>query len=96
MTAWEDDLARSALPLAGRQPGPEVLGGERNSPVKGRQEGKAGMDLTLCKSIRWLPGGVGFSIVKVIHAYCGKHRQGGSSEDGSWGPSYTPGSAAGG
>lgn len=59
VTVWEDDLARSALPLAGGQPGPEILVGERDSPVKGRQEGKAGMVLTLCKTIKVASWGCG-------------------------------------
>lgn len=51
--------------------------------VKIREEGKAGMNLTFVKPSRWLLGDVGFSLINVIHAHRGKHKQGNSSKKGA-------------
>lgn len=51
--------------------------------MKIREEGKAGMNLTFVKPSRWLLGDVGFSLINVIHAHRGKHKQGNSSKKGA-------------
>lgn len=66
----------------GGQPGPDVLVGERNGPVKGREVSKAQMNLTLLKPSRWLLEVVAFSVMNVRHVHCGKHKQGGSTTKG--------------